>query len=721
MNLATLNPRNWRFVGRKASPAGATNTTRESTPEGPYSSLFDQWVAREVNPWLYEALREALGMIDGGINRMVMLDGIIRVEAESDQLQNTIEDFTDNVRVNDMEHGLQSFYRLQGNEMYEQGCTVGEPVLREDGRDVIQLKVADSKGIYFKRMNNGEIQTWYKPPGTNRGRRDGTDQIERVLRNTYANASSLATNLDQHGYRLLDPAALVYAAFNPEGDSPYGVSIMRGMEFDSRVLLVMKNALHQTWSRFGDPLFNVTLKSKSKTMDPETKRKALADNLAEVMNVKRQGNSADFINVVGPNDTLEITVLGGDGQVLEIEMPARHIMEQMVAKTGLPSWMLGFHWSTAERLAQKQGELVLQESKTRFETRRRGLRSVVETALRARGITWKPGDWHLVQDLPSLQDMLALSQANFLDAQAEAVRNGSDLNTEGGSDTSNPKGVTATVNAKGEIIFPFADVTGAEKKLNSCNHKVESYVEDEAALVKLEEEVEEELLGAWGDLLGDVYGVLGITPSKLFNALPSNHKAGEPVFIFDQALISQLSELQEAFIASMGASDGVLAENMYKAWLRGVGNGATELGVDEVIAAVREDIRISLATTGLDLVRDATISSLRDDVLKTLSEGAYDGLNMFDVARELKQRFDAHDYDWERLARSEIAAAQGQGKMQQYTAHEVEQYNWKRAGGACPICIGLENGSPYPVGAGPMPMRDSHPNCRCTVTAVAPE
>ena len=70
-----LNPITW-FRGAKA-PAGQNFTTRESHPEGPYTGLFDDWVAREVNPWLYEAIREALGPIDGAINRIVALGVLI--------------------------------------------------------------------------------------------------------------------------------------------------------------------------------------------------------------------------------------------------------------------------------------------------------------------------------------------------------------------------------------------------------------------------------------------------------------------------------------------------------------------------------------------------------------------------------------------------------------------------------------------------------------------
>lgn len=748
MRLAQLNPFNWgrgKAYDDQRFPDTQT-AVRQRQAENPYASMFEDWVAREVNPHLYEAIREAMGPVDGAINRLTTMDGIIRVEAESDRLQNAIEDFMDNVPVNDMQNSLQTFYSLQSNEMYEQGCTIGEFVLEAGGKGVARLRVADSKGIYFKRAD-GVLETWYRPPAKRTGRRDGTDQVERVLRNSYAQAVNILSDLPGNGYRRLDPQALVYAGYNNEADGPYGVSIMRSTEFDARVLLTMKNALHNVWDRFGDPSFAVNLKARNKTSGGDTtesKRKKLADNLAEVLRIKKSGNSADFVNVIGPNDELEIKILGGDGEVLEIETPARFILEQLVAKTGLPPWMLGFHWSTAERLAQRQGELVLQESKTRYTHRRQGLQRIVSADLRGKRHTWKQGDWELVQELPSLQDLLAEAQAGFLNAQRDMMLNGEGANNEapklakvtnkGGVllptdekynqadpvamiDLRDPGAVDDLMRIAGEVRKGPGTRAGFHAEKAACDHKhhkAETYVEDADALMRLESAATRGLQTAWADLADNLIEVLELNKAKAA-------KAPEPVFIFDQAMLGLLTDLQEHFVASAGAEDAALAKSIYNAWLRGVDNGSNELGADEVEAAVREHMRSAMATVGMEQVKDTTIRAFEEDIVKQLAQGAYDGQNNLDVARALKARFDIHDYDWERLARSEIATAQGKGKIAQYAAHGLAEYDWIRAGGACPICVGLEQGSPYPVPHGPLPSKDSHPNCRCTVGAVIPK
>lgn len=745
--LQKLNPLNYFDGKNHHGNKGAI--VREGNALGPYNSAFSEYVFREFNPHLYEAMREAMGPIDGAINKMVMLDGVIQCEAGSDSLQREIDEWMEGVQVNDVEQGFQAFYRSQGNEMYEQGCTIGDYYVDLKARDVTHLRVGDSKGIYFQRnKQTGELERWYAAPAPKRGNFNGTENVERVLRNSYQQYSSMTTFLEGNNYKKLDPATLIYAGYNNEADNPYGVSLMRSTEYDTRVLLIMKNALGNTWERFGDPIFNVTLKKKAgrkSTQDQLAEdRNNIAKNLSDVMAIKKSGNSADVVNIIGPDDEFNIEVLGGDGQVLEIEMPARHLLENLVAKTGLPSWMLGFHWSTAERLAGRQSEIVLQESETRFTLRKPQLIKPILAMLRARGLSFDSRDLSLIQNLPNLQDMEAKARSNLMNAQAEAIRNGGDLNpdqvstSDSEDDEKKHLSVYHIANSKddarllqqGENIislnvdgkkFTADQIENVLKPIcKGYHHKSESYVEDTTALTRLERKVERALLSAWDQLYDDVIAVLDRGFNKNLSKL--DLKANEsPVFVFDAAIILQdLKALQDDFIGSMGAEDGVLHESLVEAWERGIANAMSEdviNGLDLVTELTRVTISRQLQQHGMQLVRDDTVRAFGNDVLLDLEHGAYNGLNPKEVASKLRKRFDAHDYDWQRLARSEIADAQASGKLAEYSAQNINKYNWVRAGGACTICIGLEKGSPYQVGAGPRPMRDSHPNCRCTVTA----
>jgi hypothetical protein len=442
------------FSSRNLSGGGGTKFTssggtiraaeRERQALGPWSGTLGQFQARVVNPHLYEALREALPPLDGGIEALVALDGIVRVGGTNKRLVADVRAFIESVPVNDAQFGLQAVYSGMGNEQYEQGFAVSEWVPSKDGRDIAGIRIADSKGVHFLR-DKGGLRTFYRPPGVPAaGRRDGTDQAERILRGTAAAATVDSQWLLGRGFAELDTRRLIYAVHAPEADNPYGTSKLRSVEFVSQIILAIENATDQTWRRFGDPVFDVLYKTKSKVASDPTKleerKRAIANNLAAALDAKRKGNSADFVNAVGADDDLTVRVLGASDQVLQIEMPARHLLEQILAKFRIASWVLGYTWNASDRSADGQAEMMLMDGKNRWESRRPYLQRLVETWLRLRGKTWSAGDWFLEQEVPSLRDMLKTAQADFLRAQTVLMLSGAGSPTAAAEPGSDPRG-----------------------------------------------------------------------------------------------------------------------------------------------------------------------------------------------------------------------------------------------------------------------------------------
>lgn len=402
----------------------SNSTLRNASALGPWNGLQQWYVPRQVNPHLYEAMREAIAPIDGAINRMVTMDGIIRVEGDDGALVDEIDDWVRNVPVNDLQRGLQTFKDALGNEMYEQGCAIGEYITDAKARDIVGLRVADSKGILFRRTAD-DFECWYQRPAPATVRGDGTDRVEQMLRSSHA--SMTAAQVGQSGYVRVPLDRIIYQSFANEADNPYGVSLLRSMEFCAQILLVIQNATEQVWRRFGDPPLSLTYKTKNRKLtqsDLAARQVKLSNDLANAMNAKRQGNTADFVQAIGADDELVISVIGAQDKIIEIETPARHVLEQIVAKSGLPSWMLGFHWSTAERLAESQGNIVIQESRTRWARSEPAYTGMVANMLRMRGRTWKRGAWKLTQELPNLSDVLKMAQAEFLKAQTVLMLRG---------------------------------------------------------------------------------------------------------------------------------------------------------------------------------------------------------------------------------------------------------------------------------------------------------
>ena len=75
-----LRMRVGQIIAGKANEMSTSVINRAGHALGAWhDSLARGFLPREVNPYFYEALREAVGMLDGGINRLVTLDGIVRV------------------------------------------------------------------------------------------------------------------------------------------------------------------------------------------------------------------------------------------------------------------------------------------------------------------------------------------------------------------------------------------------------------------------------------------------------------------------------------------------------------------------------------------------------------------------------------------------------------------------------------------------------------------
>lgn len=687
------------------------------------SSVGSGFVPRQVNPYFYEALREAIGMIDGGINTLVTLDGIVRVRGKNERLVKLIRTgLMQRIPVNDNEQGLQAFYASQGNEIYEQGFSVGETVMDAQGRELIGLRVADSKGIGFMR-GDGTLRTFYRPPAPKRtGRRDGTDEVETVLRNQGMTAIDA---ISRSQFVELPADRVVYASYQSEADNPYGTSIIRSIEFVSQIMLRIHNATGQVWDRFGDPPLQLVYKTKNTKLqakDLDARRDKLATELQKVLTAKRLGNSADFVQAIGADDTIEIRVIGGDGKPLEIEMPARHMAEQVLAKFGLPSWMMGLQWSTAERMADQQSEMVLQASRTRFERRLPGLVSIVETWLRGRGETWEHDDWELYQELPSLRDVLKRAQAGFLLAQT-AMMNGGVIDPELANDPQLLDDAKVFhVEHDGHINF-FAPRLRAQraphqhrkaKAKGEEDDESEPWAEDDTELPKIERRAIDGLIALWDSFRDDTLRILGLSTLG---------KAAEQPFQFDAiASLGELLRRLDTFIGAATSEDGPLLREMFAAWVRGMENAVAGTDVAAAVEQARASMVAAMSARASQWVPIAAVRSFTDDILADLRQGLFDGKNPLEVARLLRKRFGAHDYDWERLARSEIARGHGLGKLDQYRRLGLTSIDWVTAVvDVCPVCTGIAEENPYTIDNVPIIVDDSHPGCRCTYAAHAPD
>ena len=166
---------------------------------------------------------------------------------------------------------------------------------------------------------------------------------------------------------------LLFTPLNPEADSPYGVSLLRGLPFLTDILMKIYHTIGVNWERCGSLRFAVTCRDGGNGQAAE-RSQLLAGEWSRAMQDTKSGSVRDFVAV----GDVDIRVIGADAPILDSEVPVRQILEQVVAKTGIPPFMLGLSWSSTERMSSQQADLLT----TEITAIRRTLTPVVERICR---------------------------------------------------------------------------------------------------------------------------------------------------------------------------------------------------------------------------------------------------------------------------------------------------------------------------------------------------
>ena len=122
----------------------------------------------------------------------------------------------------------------------------------------------------------------------------------------------------------------------------------------------------------------------------------------------------DFVSV----GDVSIRVIGADCPVPDSEVPVRQMLEQILAKTGLPPFLLGLSWSSTERMSAQQADLLTSELEAYRAILTPVLRKILRTFLRLSGFSDEVQiEWNDV----TLQDEVELARARLYDAQAKQL------------------------------------------------------------------------------------------------------------------------------------------------------------------------------------------------------------------------------------------------------------------------------------------------------------
>jgi len=226
------------------------------------------------------------------------------------------------------------------------------------------------------------------------------------------------------GERTLNPDSALHTAYRPEGCDPNGRSLFFASHTFCQAWLDIAHAFRATWKRNGIPIYHVHTQLPETLNDPDGSTgsavaSALGSNWAETMRSQvMDGRAKDFCTA-NVGDT-SVRVIGADGSIIDIAVSKRAIVEEIVVASGIPGWLLGYIWSSTERLSSVQAGLLT----TSVQGIRRAvepcIRRVVGTHLRLSGR--RGAEYEIEWSDVSMVDLEATARAASLDAAAQLSR-----------------------------------------------------------------------------------------------------------------------------------------------------------------------------------------------------------------------------------------------------------------------------------------------------------
>ncbi len=373
----------WWKQKRREPPAAVVQVRRG---EGQPFGVLDRYVPlRGGEIALYRAIREGVPILDAAIWKLVRLCGGVGVRCADPKAQAGLETFFRTVDTGWGQRGIQSFLDRYLDDLFTCGHGLGEIVLTPDGTEIAALLCADPEQVEVK-IGDSPLDFTLCRAGLGE---------ERAL-----------------PYQEL----LLFTPFQPTGDAPCGVSLLRSMPFLAGILLKIFQATGQNWERAGNLRFAVVCKpGEGEEAFAQERCGLLAREWSAAMQAGREGSVRDFVAV----GDVDIKVIGADGPILDSQAPVRQILEQLVARTGIPPFMLGLSWSSTERMSAQQADLLTSEVTAIRRTVEPALCRTAELWLRLHGFD---GRAEIVWEDINLQDMVEEARAELYRAQAEKLR-----------------------------------------------------------------------------------------------------------------------------------------------------------------------------------------------------------------------------------------------------------------------------------------------------------
>lgn len=351
----------------------------------PFSQISQYSPLSDMHMKLYAAIREAVPIIDAAILKTVRLIGGFNIVCEDKDVEYLINYFLSEVQVGSTGRGVESFISSYLEQLLTYGTAIGEIIPNSNSTDIYALYNASLRDVELKVSESPiNLEIYSK---------------------------------DEKGkpYMVNYPELILVSSLNPAPGAVYETSILKGLPFVSEILLKIYNSIGLNWDRVGNVRFAVTYNPGSDPTASAYSKDRATQIASEWQKAMHDGNQiSDFVAVGDVN----IKVIGADNQILDSNIPARQMLEQIVAKLSIPPFLLGLSWSSTERMSSQQADIMTSE----LETYRRLLTPVISKIcsvwMKMNGCMCK---YNICWEDINLQDEVESANARLLSAKAAEI------------------------------------------------------------------------------------------------------------------------------------------------------------------------------------------------------------------------------------------------------------------------------------------------------------
>ena len=326
---------------------------------------------------VYVELRNAVPILDVAINKIVRLCEGFKFDTGNERVNDMMNSYFESINVGGNQKGITAFISNYLNQLLTFGTAIGEIVLCDEG--IYALYNSELSSIELKRAANGIDVDFYN-----------------------------------YSTKLGRPNLVLYSVLNPHPGDLCGTSLLKGLPFISDILLEIYNTIGENWKHAGNIRYSVVCKPENN--GAYSNAGETAKTVAKAWKDAMDSNTVKDFVAVGD---VSVKVIGADNAVLDSEIPVKQLLEQIVAKTGLPPFMLGLSWSSTERMSTQQADILT----TELESYRRILEPVIKKIgnmyLALNGLPYEAKvEWKKI----TLQDECELAKAQLYTVQAEKIR-----------------------------------------------------------------------------------------------------------------------------------------------------------------------------------------------------------------------------------------------------------------------------------------------------------